>query len=151
MSSSAMPPPTPSGRSAPAVRAARGARGAGARLVRGARRPRRGREALSWWEAVLDTEGESGREAKWDHPDLLPTAEVLSGTPQAPREDAAAPAEGAEELADVSIPVDFDAELERLLSGEGGESAPREDEQGGVRGADGEDDQGEDGPTGHAR
>ena len=114
-------------------------------------RPRRVREALSWWESVLDTEGESGREAKWDHPDLLPTAEVLSGTPQAPREDAAAPAEGAEELADVSIPVDFDAELERLLSGEGGESAPREDEQGGVRGADGEDDQGEDGPTGHAR
>jgi putative hydrolase len=131
-------------------------------------RPRRVREALSWWESVLDTEGESGREAKWEHPDLLPTAEVLSGTPQAPREDAAAPAEGAEELADVSIPVDFDAELERLLSGEGGESAPREDEQGGVRGSDGEDggpadgrdpedgqepddDQGEDGPTGHAR
>lgn len=101
-------------------------------------RPRRVREALSWWESVLATEGESGREAKWDHPDLLPTAEVLSGTPQAPRTDAAAPAEGAEELADVTIPVDFDAELEKLLSGEGVDDAPREDEQGRLR----EDDEG---------
>ena len=101
-------------------------------------RPRRVREALSWWESVLATEGETGREAKWDHPDLLPTAEVLSGTPQAPRTDAAAPAEGAEELADVTIPVDFDAELEKLLSGEGVDDAPREDEQGRLR----EDDEG---------
>ena len=96
-------------------------------------RPRRVREALSWWESVLATEGESGREAKWDHPDLLPTAEVLSGTPQAPRTDAAAPAEGAEELADVTIPADFDAELEKLLAGEGVDDAPHEDEQGRLR------------------
>jgi putative hydrolase len=111
-------------------------------------RPRRVREALSWWESVLDTEGEAGREAKWDHPDLLPTAEVLSGTPQAPRDPAPAAA-GGEELADVSLPEDFDAELERLLSGEGGESAPREDEQGGVRGpGPGDDAEGPDGPDG---
>ena len=95
-------------------------------------RPRRVREALAWWESVLATEGEGGREAKWDHPDLLPTAEVLSGTPQAPRQ--AASEEAAEELAQVSLPEDFDAELEKLLSGDGHESAPREDEQGGLRG-----------------
>ncbi len=100
-------------------------------------RPRRVREALSWWESVLDTEGEAGREAKWGHPDLLPTAEVLSGTPQAPQEPAAEVAEGGEELADVGLPADFDAELERLLAGEVGESAPREDEQGGLRESDG--------------
>lgn len=91
-------------------------------------RPRRVREALSWWESVLATEGTSGREAKWEHPDLLPTAEVLSGTPQAPRatDDAAAEAE-------VEIPADFDAELQRLLEGGGEDDAPQEDEQGGLR------------------
>ncbi|AXK44697.1 zinc-dependent metalloprotease [Brachybacterium saurashtrense] len=95
-------------------------------------RPRRVREALAWWESVLDTEGEAGREAKWDHPDLLPTAEVLSGRPQAPQPTA--DQGSAEELADVSLPEDFDAELAKLLAGDGQDSAPREDEQGGLRG-----------------
>lgn len=95
-------------------------------------RPRRVREALSWWESVLDTEGEAGREAKWDHPDLLPTAEVLSGRPQAPRSTASH--DEAAGLADVSLPDDFDAELQRLLSGDGQDGAPREDERGGLRG-----------------
>ncbi|MGP9537603.1 zinc-dependent metalloprotease [Brachybacterium sp. AOP43-C2-M15] len=95
-------------------------------------RPRRVREALSWWESVLATEGESGREAKWDHPDLLPTAEVLSGRPQAPRP--AASEDEVDGLSDVSLPEDFDAELEKLLSGDGQDLAPREDEQGGLRG-----------------
>ena len=94
-------------------------------------RPRRVREARSWWESVLATEGASGREAKWDHPDLLPTAEVLSGTPQAPRQ--AASEEEAEDLAQVSLPEDFDAELAKLLDGDGHEQAPQEDEQGGLR------------------
>lgn len=102
-------------------------------------RPRRVREALAWWESVLDTEGEAGREAKWDHPDLLPTPEVLSGRPQAPQP--AASEDGAEHLADVALPEDFDAELEKLLSGDGQERAPREDEQGGLHddGDDGDD------------
>src|SRR5699024_9113260 len=99
-------------------------------------RPRRVREALAWWESVLDTEGEAGREAKWDHPDLLPTPEVLSGRPQAPQP--AASEDGAEHLADVALPEDFDAELEKLLSGDGQERAPREDEQGGLH-DDGDD------------
>lgn len=86
-------------------------------------RPRRVREALSWWESVLATEGMEGREAKWAHPDLLPTAEVLSGTPQAPRE-----AEVSAE--EVDLPVDFDAELQRLLEGE--LDGPGEDAEGGA-------------------
>ncbi|MFC7373803.1 zinc-dependent metalloprotease [Brachybacterium sp. GCM10030268] len=76
-------------------------------------RPRRVREALAWWDSVLATEGEQARESKWEHPDLLPTAEVLSGRPQAPQPAAE---DEAEALADVDIPADFDAELERLLS-----------------------------------
>ena len=96
-------------------------------------RPRRVREALSWWESVLATEGTEGREAKWAHPDLLPGAEVLSGTPQAPRPAAAADT-GAEEI---EIPEDFDAELEKLL-----------DEAGGDRGQDGTGDGPEDGSVG---
>lgn len=110
-------------------------------------RPRRVREALSWWDSVLATEGEAERDAKWAHPDLLPGADVLSGTPRAPQEepDAAAdarsiaegtgtakPTEGPGSLADVSLPEDFDAELARLLAGEDAASAPREDEQGGI-------------------
>src|SRR5699024_10566386 len=80
-------------------------------------RPRRVREALAWWESVLATEGEDGREAKWDHPDLLPTPEVLSGRPQAPRP--AASEDEVEHLAGVTLPEDFDAELAKLLSGDG--------------------------------
>src|SRR5690606_18400168 len=87
--------------------------------------------------SVLATEGEAGREAKWDHPDLLPTAEVLSGRPQAPQP--AASGEEVDGLADVALPDDFDAELQRLLAGDGQDRAPQEDEQGGLRG-EGSDD-----------
>ncbi|MDO5663475.1 MAG: zinc-dependent metalloprotease, partial [Brachybacterium sp.] len=91
-------------------------------------RPRRVREALAWWESVLATEGVAGRDRIWDHPDLLPGVDVLSGTPQAPRAGGEAPAEGE----DVALPADFDAELEKLLAGAGAEDAPKEDEVGGI-------------------
>ncbi|MFC0675740.1 zinc-dependent metalloprotease [Brachybacterium hainanense] len=91
-------------------------------------RPRRVREALAWWESVLATEGEAGREAHWAHPDLLPGVDVLAGTPQAPRPAEAATAD----LADAALPEDFDAELEKLLSGEDGD-APQQDEPGDER------------------
>ncbi|WP_394214433.1 zinc-dependent metalloprotease [Brachybacterium vulturis] len=106
-------------------------------------RPRRVREALAWWESVRDTEGEAGREAKWDHPDLLPTPEVLSGRPQAPQPQASA--DEVDGLADVALPEDFDAELEKLLSGDGHERAPREDEQGGLHRSDDERGDGDEG------
>ncbi|MQA25685.1 MAG: hydrolase [Micromonosporaceae bacterium] len=38
-------------------------------------RPRRLREAATLWEAVEKERGKDGRDAIWDHPDLLPTAE----------------------------------------------------------------------------
>lgn len=96
-------------------------------------RPRRVREALAWWESVTATEGIDGRDRTWDHPDLLPSADVLSGRPQAPAtggDDAAD--EARDETAD-ALSVDFDAELEKLLSGEGAEDAPQEDSLGGVQ------------------
>src|SRR5699024_1757856 len=109
-------------------------------------RPRRVREALAWWESVLATEGEAGREAKWDHPDLLPTPEVLSGRPQAPQP--AASQDEVEHLAGVTLPEDFDAELAKLLAGDGEERAPREDEQGGLHepGSEEDEDGGDAGP-----
>ncbi|WP_193104301.1 zinc-dependent metalloprotease [Brachybacterium sp. FME24] len=100
-------------------------------------RPRRVREALAWWDSVLATEGEQGRESKWEHPDLLPTTEVLSGRPQAPQGGAE---DSPEALADLALPTDFDAELERLLSGTGDSEAPQEDGQGGLRDQPDEDD-----------
>lgn len=106
-------------------------------------RPRLAREALAWWDSVLATEGEAGRERVWEHPDMLPSAEVLSGTPQAPAEDTPPEAE-AKALPESS--ADFDEELRRLLEGEGAGRAPREDEQGGLR----EDDGPEDGAGGAA-
>jgi putative hydrolase len=36
-------------------------------------RPRRLREAGALWAAVLEQRGVQGRDALWDHPDLLPT------------------------------------------------------------------------------
>ena len=84
-------------------------------------RPRRVREALAWWESVLATEDTAGREAKWEHPDLLPTAEVLSGRPQAPQD---APAE---ETVDI-LPTDFDAELAKLLDEESGDEGTGPDD-----------------------
>jgi putative hydrolase len=40
-------------------------------------RPRRSREAAALWEALADSQGAAGRDAVWDHPDLLPGPEDL--------------------------------------------------------------------------
>lgn len=108
-------------------------------------RPRRVREALAWWESVLATEGVAGRDRVWEHPDLLPTVEVLSGRPQAPRPDA--DDEGGE-AARTAADTDFDAELEKLLSGEGSQHAPRENEIGGIEVDDEQSGAGDSGPDG---
>ncbi|MCS6712460.1 zinc-dependent metalloprotease [Brachybacterium sp. EF45031] len=92
-------------------------------------RARRAREALAWWESVTATEGTAGREKHWEHPDLLPGTDVLSGEPQAP----AAAGEDAEEVAE-ELPADFDEELRRLLDGEdprGGEDHGDDPREGG--------------------
>lgn len=40
-------------------------------------RPRRMREAAAMWRAVTDAVGIAGRDALWDYPDLMPTAEDI--------------------------------------------------------------------------
>ena len=40
-------------------------------------RPRRLREAAALWDAVRVARGSEGRDALWEHPDLLPRAEDL--------------------------------------------------------------------------
>ena len=40
-------------------------------------RPRRLREAGALWAAVTEQRGVAGRDALWDHPDLLPTSDDL--------------------------------------------------------------------------
>lgn len=40
-------------------------------------RPRRSREAVRLWELITAERGQEGREAVWEHPDLLPTAADL--------------------------------------------------------------------------
>jgi len=40
-------------------------------------RPRRLREAAALWRTLTEVRGASGRDAIWEHPDLLPTAEDL--------------------------------------------------------------------------
>jgi putative hydrolase len=52
-------------------------------------RPRRLREATALWEALVEHRGVAGRDAVWDHPDLLPAEDDFSD-PQAfaqPKED----------------------------------------------------------------
>lgn len=70
-------------------------------------RPRRLREATALWEHLDAERGTEGRDAVWDHPDLMPTAEDLDDPASftSRRETAASEFE------------DFDAQLGKLLDG----------------------------------
>ncbi|KFI45648.1 putative hydrolase [Bifidobacterium bohemicum] len=87
--------------------------------------PKRMREAAAEWERIGTTEGDKARDAKWSHPDLLPTLpaeEADSGDMTVP----AAPTSGDDTAAAVSETtsasaqdstdaIDWDAELSKLL------------------------------------
>ncbi|MHA7281633.1 zinc-dependent metalloprotease [Arthrobacter sp. TMS2-4] len=70
-------------------------------------RPRRLRDASALWALLTEERGIEGRDALWQHPDLLPTAEDL---------DDPAGFAGRRRLLD-SSDADVDAALQRLLSG----------------------------------
>lgn len=74
-------------------------------------RPRRLREASTLWGSLRTRQGPEARDGVWMHPDLLPTPADLDD-PLGFREDATAPESLGEE--------DFDAELRKLLDGDGG-------------------------------
>lgn len=110
-------------------------------------RPRRLRDAATLWAVLEDARGVGGRDAVWEHPDLLPTAEDLDDPTgfAARRSDAEAQA------------VDMDAALEDLLEGrigdapQGGDAGDGAPEDGGPEGGGPEDDGPEDdGPRGPA-
>ena len=71
-------------------------------------RPRRSRDAANLWAATRAARGGESRDATWDHPDLVPTAD-----------DLADPLEFAAQGHRTAAPDDLDAELAKLLSEEG--------------------------------
>jgi putative hydrolase len=89
-------------------------------------RPRRMREAAAMWAAVTDAVGVAGRDALWDYPDLMPTAQDIDD-PAALVARLEARARGEE-----PAPDEMDDALARLLAGEDPGTAPNED------GSDGE-------------
>jgi putative hydrolase len=110
-------------------------------------RPRRMREAAAMWRAVTDAVGIAARDALWDYPDLMPTAEDV--------DDPTALVARLEALARGEAPVrdEMDDALAALLDGESGDGDARQGDasvdgdpsQGDDHGdGDGEDD----GPTG---
>lgn len=75
-------------------------------------RPRRLREAAAMWQAVTDAVGVEARDALWDYPDLMPTADNIDN-PDALIARLQARARGEEPQ-----PDEMDEALARLLSGE---------------------------------
>lgn len=78
-------------------------------------RPRRMREAAAMWRAVTDAVGIAARDALWDYPDLMPTAEDIDD-PAALIERLRARARGEEPARDA-----MDEALEQLLTEEAGD------------------------------
>jgi hypothetical protein len=78
-------------------------------------RPRRLREAATLWAVLKEERGVAGRDAIWQHPDLLPTAEDLDD-PQG--------FGGRRKLAEASD-SEVDDALQKLLSG-GFDDAPQD-------------------------
>ncbi|WP_396448993.1 zinc-dependent metalloprotease [Actinomadura sp.] len=81
-------------------------------------RPRRLREAAALWRSLGEARGTQGRDAVWDHPDLLPTADDL--------DDPDGFVHGRDEIEGLS-----DLDLTKLTKApdEGGESAEKPDEK----------------------
>lgn len=93
-------------------------------------RPRRMREAAALWESIGAAEGAEARDAKWSHPDLLPTlpadtngaaaASNASSAGAATPEMGAQGGDGAPGVGDAGLTagdvgIDWDAELSKLL------------------------------------
>jgi hypothetical protein len=76
------------------------------------------REAAGMWRAVTDAVGVAGRDALWDYPDLMPTADDIDD-PAALVARLEARARGEE-----PAPDEMDDALARLLAGEDPGAAP---------------------------
>ncbi len=85
-------------------------------------RPKRMREAAALWESIGATEGEEARDAMWSHPDMLPTLPedktATTTSNDATASDVATLADSTTRGAgknDADQPIDWDAELSKLL------------------------------------
>jgi putative hydrolase len=83
-------------------------------------RPRRMREAAAMWRAVTDAVGVAGRDALWDYPDLMPTAEDIDD-PAALVARLSAQARGEAPQSD-----ELDDALAQLLAEESGDGPDRD-------------------------
>ncbi|WP_460768637.1 zinc-dependent metalloprotease [Mariniluteicoccus flavus] len=81
-------------------------------------RPRRLRDAANLWAALRDARSPDGRDAVWNHPDLIPTAADLDDPLGFVSGDVGAPAEPGDPDSVADEVDDMDAELERLLDAE---------------------------------
>ena len=75
-------------------------------------RPKRMREAAGLWEMITAAEGAEGRDAKWSHPDLLPSLPGDKPAPEAGNGSAHPAANGGGASGEA---IDWDAELSKLL------------------------------------
>ena len=86
-------------------------------------RPRRARDAALLWATVERADGPQGRDALWDHPDLLPSAADLDDAAGFTSRRAAARA--AESDVDAALASIFDLEDKGSDAGEPGEDEPK--------------------------
>ena len=94
-------------------------------------RPKRMREAAGLWEMITVAEGPDGRDAKWSHPDLLPTLPgdkpadgVATESSDSSQSSVNAGSSTSHPAADGKTDnIDWDAELSKLL-GEDGNDGP---------------------------
>lgn len=83
-------------------------------------RPKRMREAANMWEMITSADGIEGRDAKWSHPDLLPT---LAGDDD-DADNTATDATATDSATDATASsVDWDAELSKLLDEDAGDAS----------------------------
>ncbi|MFG2015179.1 zinc-dependent metalloprotease [Actinomadura geliboluensis] len=104
-------------------------------------RPRRLREAAALWRSLTEARGTQGRDAVWDHPDLLPTADDL--------DDPDGFVHGREEIEGLSDLDWSDLTKAPEEGGEPGEKGP--DEKGPDEKGSGDEGPDEGGPGGGAR
>jgi putative hydrolase len=97
-------------------------------------RPRRLREAAAVWTALAEARGNTGRDALWSHPDLLPTTEALADPVRFARRD---PAESGDAM-DAALAALLDSADQTGGEDGGGpgeapenDKAPENDEDGG--------------------
>ncbi|MCT6811127.1 MAG: zinc-dependent metalloprotease, partial [Bifidobacterium sp.] len=80
------------------------------------------REAADLWGRITAEEGVQGRDDHWSHPDLLPSLPVKDEAEQGGT-STSADGQSEQKTATSATSVDWDAELDKLLNAEDGDSS----------------------------